>query len=89
MRPSEAIALQWRHIGDKFITIEQSITISEQRHKFQLAAPASYPAKLNSKLVPSSEDRFYCLAKGTIDLISPHIETRHNALEVDILEPIS
>lgn len=35
MRPSEAIALQWRHIGDKFITIEQSITISEQGHKLK------------------------------------------------------
>ena len=27
-RPSEAIALQWRHIGDRFITFEQAITIS-------------------------------------------------------------
>ncbi len=28
-RPSEAIALQWKHINDKFITIEQAITYSE------------------------------------------------------------
>lgn len=35
MRPCEAIALQWRHIGDKFITIQQSITISEQGHKLK------------------------------------------------------
>jgi integrase len=27
-RPSEAIALQWKHIGDKFITIEQAVTVS-------------------------------------------------------------
>ncbi|MBD2304481.1 DUF3596 domain-containing protein [Chroococcidiopsis sp. FACHB-1243] len=27
-RPSEAIALQWKHIGEKFITFEQAITIS-------------------------------------------------------------
>jgi integrase len=27
-RPSEAIALQWRHINDKFITFEQALTIS-------------------------------------------------------------
>lgn len=35
MRPCEAIALQWQHIGDKFIAIEQSITISEQGHKLK------------------------------------------------------
>lgn len=27
-RPSEAIALQWKHVNDKFITFEQAITIS-------------------------------------------------------------
>jgi integrase len=35
MRPSEAIALQWKHIGDKFIAIAQSITISENGHKLK------------------------------------------------------
>lgn len=35
MRPCEVIALQWRHIGDKFITIKQSITISEEGHKLK------------------------------------------------------
>lgn len=35
MRPSEAIALEWKHIGEKFITIEQSITISEDGHKLK------------------------------------------------------
>ncbi|WP_413174502.1 tyrosine-type recombinase/integrase [Anabaena azotica] len=29
-RPSEAIALQWKHIGEKFITFEQAITISSK-----------------------------------------------------------
>lgn len=29
-RPSEAIALQWKHIGEKFITFKQAITISEK-----------------------------------------------------------
>jgi integrase len=28
-RPSEAIALQWKHIGDKFINFEQAVTGSE------------------------------------------------------------
>lgn len=27
-RPSEAIALQWKHVGDRFITFEQAVTIS-------------------------------------------------------------
>jgi integrase len=35
MRPSEVIALQWKHIGEKFIAIEQSITISEDGHKLK------------------------------------------------------
>ncbi|MBE9216439.1 tyrosine-type recombinase/integrase [Plectonema cf. radiosum LEGE 06105] len=29
-RPSEAIALQWKHINDKYITFEQAITISSK-----------------------------------------------------------
>ena len=29
-RPSEAIGLQWKHIGEKFITFEQAITISQK-----------------------------------------------------------
>jgi integrase len=29
-RPSEAIALQWKHIGEKFITFEQAITMSSK-----------------------------------------------------------
>lgn len=35
MRPCEAIALQWKHIGDKFLALEQSITISEEGHKLK------------------------------------------------------
>ncbi|MBC1270555.1 site-specific integrase, partial [Trichormus variabilis FSR] len=27
-RPSEAIALQWKHISERYITFEQAITIS-------------------------------------------------------------
>lgn len=29
-RPSEAIALQWKHVSDRFITFEQAITISSK-----------------------------------------------------------
>jgi integrase len=35
MRPSEAIALQWKHIGDKYIAIEQSVTVSENGLKLK------------------------------------------------------
>lgn len=28
-RPSEAIALQWKHIGEKFITFEQAVALSD------------------------------------------------------------
>ena len=29
-RPSEAIALQWKHVGDRFILFEQAVTISKK-----------------------------------------------------------
>ncbi len=35
MKPCKVIALQWKHIGDKFITLKQSVTISEEGHKLK------------------------------------------------------
>jgi hypothetical protein len=41
MRANKAIALQWKHIGEKFIAIAQSITIKENGHQLNKKAIAN------------------------------------------------
>jgi integrase len=51
-RPSEAIALQWKHIGDRFIVFEQAITISPKglalKHGLKTQSQRCFP--INAQL---------------------------------------